>query len=68
MCQAVELFKEYMEMSFICEKSPQGIHKLRITRWPCMACDYCGREFLAFTRETVDHFFEIDLFSAKLDS
>ena len=68
MCQAAKIFKEYMEISFLCEKSPQGLHKLRISKFPFMACDYCGTEFCAFTRETVDRFFEIDIFSAKLDS
>jgi len=58
--------QQYLTMTGDCPVN--GCHKLIVTRWPYVICEYCNKEFVLFTRELVDHFFEVDIFKERFNS
>jgi hypothetical protein len=58
--------QEYLEINGSCHAN--GTHKLVITRWPYVVCEHCNQEFMLFTRDMVEHFFEIQFFENRLNS
>jgi len=61
--------KEYQEYFKINGHCPvNGTHKLVVVQWPFVKCEYCDQEFVLFTRNLVEHFFEVDIFQDRLNS
>ena len=58
--------KNYMEMQGHCPVN--GVHKLTFSHWPYVKCEYCNQEYVLFSRELVEHFFDIDVFALRLNS
>jgi hypothetical protein len=58
--------QQYLTMTGHCPVN--GCHKLTVIQWPYVICEYCNKEFVLFTRELVDHFFEVDIFKERLNS
>jgi hypothetical protein len=57
-----------MVISDYCEASDDARHSLVVTRWPFLQCKHCAKEYVLFTREMTEHFFEIEIFAERLDS
>ena len=58
--------QQYLTMTGHCPVN--GCHKLIVLQWPYVICEYCNKEFVLFTRELVDHFFEVEIFKERLSS
>lgn len=58
--------QQYMQVNGSCPAN--GTHKLVVTRWPFVMCEHCNQEFMLFTRDMVEHFFDVKFFEERLDS
>jgi len=58
--------KNYMELQGRCPVN--GVHKLTLSEWPYVKCEYCHQEYVLFSRELVEYFFDIDVFAMRLNS
>jgi len=63
--QMTEL-QQYMKINGSC--AVNGSHKLVVTRWPFIMCEHCNQEFMLFTRDMVEHFFDVKFFEERLNS
>ena len=58
--------EEYQKMSSGCPEN--GQHKLVFTKWPFLICEHCKQEYVLFTKEMVDQFFDINIFTKTYDA